>query len=341
MMEHLPASSADAIRESRRLVNEADIYVGVFAHRYGYVPAGHHTSITEMEYELAKQRGIERSIFIMADDHPIVIQDVELGAGAEKLASFKERLRAENIVSPFHSPEDLSAGVIFSLSQYVGPATEAFRLDGAKHELYKALVARSPDVGTMYFGALMALAHESNPDRFALAAHGLRELMEKLPRYLDVPVIKKGPSLTERVRSLEERRKITITNSTSRDVSGWQGEIDDHLRRFLQETDNFFEDFSTDYATRRRRAATTLRGLDPSALALPEQLEQSNISKWQNCNDYFQGVSHHTRVGGDEDFAVQLSELETMLLDRLVPRTSEDFATIDDLIKEGDAGGTA
>ena len=49
MMEHLPASDDDAIAASMKLVDEADIYVGVFAHRYGYVPEGHKKSITEME----------------------------------------------------------------------------------------------------------------------------------------------------------------------------------------------------------------------------------------------------------------------------------------------------
>ncbi len=40
MMEHLPAADADAIAESLRMVDEANIYLGVFAHRYGYVPKG-------------------------------------------------------------------------------------------------------------------------------------------------------------------------------------------------------------------------------------------------------------------------------------------------------------
>jgi len=49
MMEHLPAIDADAIKASMDLVDEADIYLGVFAFRYGYVPQGHEISITEME----------------------------------------------------------------------------------------------------------------------------------------------------------------------------------------------------------------------------------------------------------------------------------------------------
>ncbi len=56
MMEHLPASDAEAIAESLKMVDEAEIYVGVFAHRYGYVPKGHDISVTEMEYNRAVER---------------------------------------------------------------------------------------------------------------------------------------------------------------------------------------------------------------------------------------------------------------------------------------------
>ena len=38
MMEHLPATDTDAIEESLRMVNEADIYLGIFAYRYGSIP---------------------------------------------------------------------------------------------------------------------------------------------------------------------------------------------------------------------------------------------------------------------------------------------------------------
>src|SRR5205807_3174080 len=85
MMEHLPASDAEAISASLKLVNEADIYVGVFAHRYGYVPKENNPqkiSITEMEYNRAVERDIARLIFLMYDDHPIKAGDVEKGESA-------------------------------------------------------------------------------------------------------------------------------------------------------------------------------------------------------------------------------------------------------------------
>src|SRR5690349_7620502 len=65
MMEHLPASTTNGIDESLKLVDKADIYIGIFAHRYGFIPEGHSISITEMEYNCAVERGIPRLIFLM------------------------------------------------------------------------------------------------------------------------------------------------------------------------------------------------------------------------------------------------------------------------------------
>ena len=65
MMEHLPTNSDDAIKTSLKMVDEADLYLGIFAYRYGYIPEGHKLSITEMEYNQAVKRKIPRLIFIM------------------------------------------------------------------------------------------------------------------------------------------------------------------------------------------------------------------------------------------------------------------------------------
>jgi tetratricopeptide (TPR) repeat protein len=117
MMEHLPAVDADAIQTSLGMVDEAEIYLGIFAHRYGYVPEGRDISITEMEYNRAVERGIPRLIFIMRDDYPVLPKEVDKGEAATRLESLKERLKKERVVSFFGSPEDLRGHVIDSLSQ--------------------------------------------------------------------------------------------------------------------------------------------------------------------------------------------------------------------------------
>ena len=126
MMEHLPASDDEAISASLAMVDAADIYVGIFAHRYGHVPAGHAISVTEMEYNRAVERKIPRLIFVMDKDHPITIDQVELGEGGVRLEAFKKRLLAGNIVNFFKSPADLRAQVINSLSQQREPDLATF-----------------------------------------------------------------------------------------------------------------------------------------------------------------------------------------------------------------------
>src|SRR5205085_4270201 len=117
---------------SLRMVDDADIYVGVFAHRYGYVPNENNPrdiSITEMEYDRAVARKIPRLIFLIDKMHPLgdfTIDDIDKGESAEKLARFKSRVEAENIVNHFKSPADLRAHVINSLSQLRQPDLTTF-----------------------------------------------------------------------------------------------------------------------------------------------------------------------------------------------------------------------
>jgi len=129
MMEHLPANDDEAIAASLKMVDEADVYVGVFAHRYGYLPKGHDISVTEMEYNRAVERKIPRCIFVIDKNHPLAdftINDIDTGENAAKLASFKQRVETENIVNFFKSPADLRAHAINSLSSLRVPDPTAF-----------------------------------------------------------------------------------------------------------------------------------------------------------------------------------------------------------------------
>jgi tetratricopeptide (TPR) repeat protein len=118
MIEHLTATDENALEVSLRMVDKADLYLGVFAFRYGYVPEGQTISITEAEYNRAVERNIPRLIFIMSDEHPVKPSDVETGEGAEKLRQLKERLKKERVVAFFESPDDLLAKVIQALVPY-------------------------------------------------------------------------------------------------------------------------------------------------------------------------------------------------------------------------------
>jgi len=127
MMEHLPASNLDAVQASQALVEEADIYLGVFGFRYGHVPKGSEVSITEIEYKRAVEHGLPRLIFLMHEEHPLTRRDVETGSGAEKIQAFRKRLKTEKVVAEFRSAEELRGHVIDSLARFRMSEPTAFQ----------------------------------------------------------------------------------------------------------------------------------------------------------------------------------------------------------------------
>jgi tetratricopeptide (TPR) repeat protein len=117
MMEHLPATDKDAMRVSVEMVAKADIFVGVYAHRYGHVPQGSNQSLVEIEYECAELRDIPRLIFVIDKRHPIMYDDIDIHH-ATQVAAFRERLCTNNVVNFFTSAEHLRSCVINSLSHH-------------------------------------------------------------------------------------------------------------------------------------------------------------------------------------------------------------------------------
>jgi hypothetical protein len=209
------------------------------------------------------------------------------------------------------------------------------RLNNQQQTLNKAILEKDTDLSTMYLGALTVLDSE-NPDRHALAAHGLRELMEKIPRIVEIRIKAGKDTLKTRVINLESLWKTTCKRSDCRRSKVWKGEIDKHLSKWLKEADKFFRWFNEHRPRRRAETAATLRGLDGSGRILPPPLEDLNIRKWEDIRDYFEGVSHHRTFQSPEEFNQWLDALEVMLLDMLRPRTYEEFDLIDKIIQEGE-----
>ncbi|HEY0174635.1 MAG TPA: DUF4062 domain-containing protein [Pyrinomonadaceae bacterium] len=137
MMEHLTAGDTTAAEKSVAMVDDASVYLGVFAYRYGHVPEADNPgriSITEMEYDRAVERGIPRLIFLMDRSHTLTAADMEEETGDPveaarrkvKLAELKKRAGKERVVASFKSPADLRALVIQSLVEYREPDLTKF-----------------------------------------------------------------------------------------------------------------------------------------------------------------------------------------------------------------------
>lgn len=210
------------------------------------------------------------------------------------------------------------------------------KLSGQRLALFNSFDERDAALSKMYLGGIKVLEDSTNPDRFAQCAHSMRELMEKLPELLDVPTQAQKESLKTKVRELEDAYWSTQKKTNCFSSNVWDGSIDGHLRKFLSRIGNFFEWFKSHHPRRRDELHAVLTRLDGGRHTLPKPLASLNVDAWDQKRDYFQSVAHHRRRVEDEDeFRQRLDALERFLLDRLKPRTFEDFTEIDALLDEG------
>ncbi len=119
-MERWPAVDATALQKCLDMVDQADGFIGIYAHRYGWTPPGESKSITELEYDRAVARGIPRLLFLMDKKHPLLAGDVETGPGADALRLFKQRIQPERVRATFDNPDQLRAEVLHALGELGG-----------------------------------------------------------------------------------------------------------------------------------------------------------------------------------------------------------------------------
>lgn len=179
-MEHLPARDATGVTVSLEMVDKADLYIGIYANRYGWIPDGSAVSITEMEFDRALTRQVdghlrELLIFTAHADHPWKAADIEADATAQKkLAAFKSRATSGRGRAQFRSVEELQRLISEALRAFLArqpasrtAASEATTLTqpiphnlprlqpffGREDELKKIAAALDPD--DLTWGALI------------------------------------------------------------------------------------------------------------------------------------------------------------------------------------------
>lgn len=120
-MEDYLAEDQTPVEKCLRDVKQCDIYVGIFARRYGYVPPGYDKSITELEYRAAEECGIPKLIFLLdVDTVPWLERLVERGDGEIALNVLKDELRKQKMVRFFTTPDNLANLVVGSIHQVMG-----------------------------------------------------------------------------------------------------------------------------------------------------------------------------------------------------------------------------
>ncbi|HKZ40073.1 MAG TPA: DUF4062 domain-containing protein, partial [Candidatus Hodarchaeales archaeon] len=128
-MEVFGARSNEPIKACLEEIEQSDLFIGIYAHRYGYVSDGSEISITEMEYLHAKTLGRPIYCFVVDEENqPWLPKWIEEDPGKSKLKAFKGRIQTDHIVAFFTTPDDLGMKVANALSPYVAnylPSSES------------------------------------------------------------------------------------------------------------------------------------------------------------------------------------------------------------------------
>src|SRR5262249_20421730 len=117
-VEDFGARGDPPLRECLAVVGERDVFVGIYAHRYGFMPDGLQISITEAEYQHAISKSLPVFAYLIDDKHPWRLEYVDKGKPAKQLGRFKDALRKNHVIKVFREDWELASCVAADLARH-------------------------------------------------------------------------------------------------------------------------------------------------------------------------------------------------------------------------------
>ena len=187
-------------------VDRSDVYIGIFAHRYG-------SGVTEAEYRRARERGLPCLIYLKDDSVPVPPAHIEREpAKVAKLEALKRELKAHHTVSFFKSPDHLATQVVADLHNLLGSAPLAREKEpserGPKYQInianaQRVVIGDGTQV-TQVFGkeprqpAQAQSIPASRDQRCADLAKSTRETLDLIKQYEDQRRLADDPKVKRR-----------------------------------------------------------------------------------------------------------------------------------------------
>jgi len=141
-------------------IDECDLFLGIYAHRYGFVPEGSAVSITEAELDRAIRGNKPIFCFVVHEDHPWPPKMIEDGVGRLRLQTLKQRVSSGVVRDVFTTPEDLAVKVATSVGRYLSQGKESKALP----DLYVEDLRESGDLEELLERGLRALEAATGTD---------------------------------------------------------------------------------------------------------------------------------------------------------------------------------
>lgn len=163
-MEIFGARSEEPHEACLREVRSCDLFVGIYAHRYGFVPEGELLSITEQEFDEAQRLDKPTLCFVVAKDYawpPTMIEMDE--PGRLRLAQLKKKISKLTVRQTFTDPTDLA----FQIAASVGRHLQQTHSDSSRpvaDNPYSTLLESTPDLAELVDRAVEALQRATRTD---------------------------------------------------------------------------------------------------------------------------------------------------------------------------------
>jgi hypothetical protein len=115
-MEYYNAEPERPIQRCLEDVTTCDVFVGLYAWRYGTNPPGFRQSYIHLEYGAAAEHEIPRLVFLLHEDTPWPPKQVDKDQAS--IRSLRKTVAEEQMVSSFSSPEELGMLVATAMSAW-------------------------------------------------------------------------------------------------------------------------------------------------------------------------------------------------------------------------------
>ena len=118
-MEIFGARPEEPLEACLAEIDACDLFVGIYAHRYGHVPADSEFSITEEELKHAKKHNKPVFCFLVEEDYSWPPPMIENEPGKTKLSALKKVISSTLVRDTFTTPDNLAYKVGTSVGRYL------------------------------------------------------------------------------------------------------------------------------------------------------------------------------------------------------------------------------
>jgi len=217
---------------------------------------------------------------------------------------------------------------------HLSPENLNFALSSRQMSFHAALRRRSERLALWYVAAIQTLG-SALPDRAALCAHAMRELMEKFPEVAEIE-INSPAQAANTVREIQ--RAFVHVKKKSAAADGWTGPIDPQLREFLASLEKKIDDYDLKAMNRQEEARKAYRGLVPAGSTMPKRYEDQYLNRWRELKTFFVKIAHHNAEAEDALVAEKIVEFEQLAGVLVAPEPTDEYDILDRLIKEAEGG---